>query len=47
MAKEGLVVGDSNVFADLGRSRLTEALAKAELARKFGAAVSYPRPEIC
>ncbi len=36
MAKRGYVVASGNVFADLGRPRPAEALAKAELARKMG-----------
>jgi predicted XRE-type DNA-binding protein len=36
VAKKAHVVGSSNVFADLGRPRPAEALAKAERARKIG-----------
>ena len=40
MAKKGYVVGSGNVFADLGRPRPAEALAKAELARKIAALIA-------
>ena len=36
MAKKAYIVGHGNVFADLGRQRPAEALAKTELARKIG-----------
>jgi predicted XRE-type DNA-binding protein len=41
MAKKekAYVIGSDNVFADLGRPRPAEALAKAELARKIGAII--------
>jgi predicted XRE-type DNA-binding protein len=39
MTKKTHVVGSGNVFADLGHPRPAEALAKAELARKLGAAI--------
>ena len=35
MARKDYIVGSGNVFADLGRPRPAEALAKAELARKI------------
>jgi len=38
---KGYVVGSGNVFADLGRPRPVEALAKAELARKIGAIIEH------
>jgi predicted XRE-type DNA-binding protein len=36
MARKNVEIGSGNVFADLGRPRTSEALAKAELARKIG-----------
>jgi predicted XRE-type DNA-binding protein len=36
MARKNFEIGSGNVFADLGRPRPSEALAKAELARKIG-----------
>jgi predicted XRE-type DNA-binding protein len=35
MAKKDYIVGSGNVFEDLGHPRPSEALAKAELARKI------------
>lgn len=40
MAKKDYVVGSGNVFEDLGHPRPSEALAKAELARKIGEIIS-------
>lgn len=39
MARKDYIVGSGNVFEDLGHPRPTEALAKAELARKIAALI--------
>ncbi len=39
MAKKDYIVGSGNVFEDLGHPRPSEALAKAELARKIAALI--------
>ena len=40
MAKKDYVVGSGNVFEDIGHARPSEALAKAELARKIGSLIT-------
>jgi predicted XRE-type DNA-binding protein len=39
MPRKNYIVGSGNVFEDLGHPRPAEALAKAGLARKIGAAI--------
>ena len=40
MARKDYIVGNANVFEDLGHPRPAEALAKAELARKMGVLIA-------
>jgi predicted XRE-type DNA-binding protein len=43
MARKNYIVGSGNVFEDLGHPRSTEALAKAELARKIAELIAKRR----
>lgn len=43
MARKDYIVGSGNVFEDLGHPRPTEALAKAELARKIAEVIAKRR----